>query len=116
MIRSGSLSRLAVGVAFVLAFGYLHEAMAGGPAVNAKRALDLAQEQLDIRGLQASVFIESMSLRSATMLGGDRSWTVLWSESIPADGGLFEVGASVDMKGNVVRLLKKTASNPRSSP
>lgn len=103
-------------LASVLAVVPPFKALAGAPAIPAGRAVEIAQQQLDMRGIQSSVFIESLALRSATMLGGEKTWTVLWSESIPAGAGLFEVGASVDMKGSIVRLLKKTASKARTSP
>ena len=88
--------------------------IAGAPAVSVREALDLAQEQLDMRGLQKTVYVDSISLKSATLLGSQRVWTVLWSEKLQADGGLLEVGAEVDMKGRVVRLVKKPASAPRT--
>ncbi len=87
--------------------------IAGAPAISAREALDLAQEQLDMRGLQKSVYVESIALKSASLLGAQRVWTVLWSEKLQADGGLVEIGAEVDMKGRVVRLVKKPATGPR---
>ena len=91
-------------------------ALASEPKVPAKRALELAQEQLDIRGFNTSVYIDSLALKSSTVIGGVKSWTVLWSERIPLDGGLVEIGASVDMNGKVERLVKKASPAARISP
>ncbi len=101
-------------VAVVAAFGTLSAAPAGGPTVPVAEAVALAQEQLQIRGLQGSVYIESVTLRAASILGSSKQWTVLWSEPLPASQGRVEVGVEVDMKGNVVRLLKKAALGAKS--
>ena len=91
-------------------------ALASEPKVPAKKALELAQEQLDIRGFNSSVYIDSLALKASTLMGGAKSWTILWSERIPLDGGLVEIGASVDMNGKVERLVKKASAVARTSP
>lgn len=108
-----SLSAFAAFAAFA-ALGTLSAAPAGGPSVPVAEAVALAQEQLQIRGLQGSVYIESVTLRSASILSSAKQWTILWSEPLPASQGRVEVGVEVDMKGNVVRLLKKAATGVKS--
>jgi hypothetical protein len=88
--------------------------LAAGPPVPVAEAVALAQEQLLIRGLQESVFIESVSLRSSSLLSASKQWTVLWSEPLPASLGRVEVGVEVDMQGRVVRLLKKARAGSKS--
>lgn len=95
---------------------FAFSAKAGNAAVSARQAVDIAQEQLDLRGLQSSIQIESVMLQSATVLGSRRVWTVLWSRPVSSDSGKFEVGVEVDMNGKVVRLVKKTASGTKGSP
>ena len=87
---------------------------AAEPSVPVAEAVSLAQEQLNIRGLQGRVYIESVALRSASVLGTKKQWTVLWSEPVPASQGRVEVGVEVDMNGSVVRLLKKAPAGARS--
>jgi hypothetical protein len=98
----------------VAAFGTLSAVHGAGPLVPVADAVALAQEQLQIRGLQGSVYIESVTLRAASILSSSKQWTVLWSEPLPASQGRVEVGVEVDMKGNVVRLLKKAAVGVKS--
>ena len=96
--------------------GFASSSKAGNAPVSARQAVDIAQEQLDLRGLQSSIQIESVVLQAATVLGSTRVWTVLWSRSVSADSGKLEVGVEVDMNGRVVRLVKKTAGGAKGSP
>lgn len=89
---------------------------AGNAGVSVQKAVELAQEQLEMRGLQASVQIESVVLQPATVLGASKIWTVLWSKSVPLDNGKYEVGVEVDMSGKVVRLVKKTGGASKLVP
>jgi hypothetical protein len=89
---------------------------AGGGFVSVRQAIDLAQEQLDLRGLQSTVQIESVVLKPSTILGSTRVWTVLWSNTIPGDPGRFEIGVEIDMNGKVMRLEKKTGRGGKTSP
>jgi hypothetical protein len=79
-----------------------------------RQAIDLAQEQLDLRGLQSSVQIESVVLKPATVWSSQRVWTVLWSHALPTDTGKFEVGVEVDPAGKVMRLVRKAAGGGKS--
>ena len=90
-------------------------ANAANSRVSARQAIDLAQEQLDLRGLQTTVEIESVVLQAATILGDSRVWTILWSRPFSSDSGKFEVGVEVDMNGKVVRLIKKTGRGAKVS-
>ena len=89
---------------------------AGNASVSVQKAVELAQEQLEMRGLQASVQIESVALQPATVLGTSKIWTVLWSKPVPLDNGKYEVGVEVDMSGKVMRLVKKTGNTPKLAP
>lgn len=88
--------------------------VAAEPPVTVTEAIALAQEQLQIRGLQGGVYIESVTLRAASVLSSTKQWTVLWSEALPASQGRVEVGVEVDMKGRVVRLLRKSPVGSKS--
>ncbi len=99
--------RAATGLCIALALGTANWAGAEPPLISVRQAIELAQEQLDIRGLTDSVYIESVTLKSPTVMGGPKHWTVLWSRSVPVGKGMIEVGAEVDMQSKVVRLLKK---------
>jgi hypothetical protein len=76
------------------------------PALPLLRAIELAQEQLDNRGLEKTVFIESVVLEKDAAIGHSRHWTIRWSQTLPASAGRIEIGAEVDMQGHVVRLVK----------
>jgi hypothetical protein len=110
--RRGQSPLLALAIALSLSA----RLCAGEAFVSVRQAIDLAQEQLDLRGLQSSVRIESVALKPATLLGSTRVWTVLWSASIPSDPGRFEIGVEVDMNGKVTRLAKKTARGTKTAP
>lgn len=101
----------------MMAAGFLclvPDIFAAEPQVSVTEAIALAQEQLQIRGLQGSVYIESVTLRAASVLSSTKQWTVLWSEALPSSQGRIEVGVEVDMKGRVVRLLRKASVGLKS--
>lgn len=102
--------------ASLLAISLTARLWAGGGFVSVRQAIDLAQEQLDLRGLQSTVQIESVVLKPSTILGSTRVWTVLWSSTIPSDPGRFEIGVEIDMTGKVTRLEKKTARVGKTAP
>jgi hypothetical protein len=109
------IRRVLFGGAFMALGAFSPAAHAGNSRVSARKAIDLAQEQLDLRGLQSTVQIESVVLQSVTILGASRVWTVLWSQPISSDSGKFEVGVEVDMNGKLVRLVKKTAPGAKAA-
>ncbi len=80
------------------------------PVLPLLRALELAQEQLDIRGLEKTVFIDSVVLEKGAALSRSRHWTIRWSQAIPSASGRIETGAEVDMEGHVVRLVKNAGA------
>jgi len=80
------------------------------PLLPLVRAVALAQEQLDIRGLEKTVFIESVVLEKSSAMSRSRHWTIRWSQAIPSDSGRSETGAEVDMEGHVVRLVKNAGA------
>jgi len=95
---------------FAMAAGMPALLNAGETKVSARMAVDLAQEQLDVRGLQESVQVESLVLKSPSLLAGSQVWTVLWSKPVATETGKLETGVEIDMSGRVVRLVKKMAA------
>lgn len=86
---------------------------ADAPSVPVEKAIALAQEQLHVRGLEKTIFIQSAVLESASLLGGTRVWKVCWSDTVPASSGRVELGLEINMKGEVVRLVKRVGETPR---
>jgi len=89
---------------------------AGSAGVSVQKAIALAQEQIEMRGLQSAVQIESVVLQPATVLGSSKIWTVLWSKPVPLENGKCEVGVEVDMNGKVMRLVKKAGNGAKLAP
>jgi len=83
-------------------------ALAEAPALSLEKAIALAQEQLRVRHLEKNVFIQSISLNLVSMIGGERVWQVAWSENLEAGKGKLETGVEINMRGEVVRLVKRT--------
>lgn len=82
-------------------------ARAGFPPVSLEKAISLASEQLKIRELDRKIFIRGITLESVSMLGGTQVWKVSWSENIELESGKVETGVEVNMRGDVVRLVKR---------
>jgi hypothetical protein len=72
-----------------------------------EKAVALAREQLQIRGLEKTIFIQAAVLESQSLLGGTRVWKISWSDTVPASSGRLEIGVEVNMKGEVVRLVMR---------
>jgi hypothetical protein len=70
--------------------------------------LEIAEKSLADRGLQKELWIESITLDKASLLGSTPFWFVKWNKSIPAsDPKNKEVGVKVYMDGKAVRLVKE---------
>lgn len=93
------------GAGFLAITGF---AFGEAPAVSVEKAIVLAQEQLRVRHLEKSIFIQSVSLNLVSMIGGERVWQVAWSENLEAGKGKIETGVEINMRGEVVRLVKRT--------
>jgi hypothetical protein len=91
----------------LLALFILRSPALAGPAVSAKRAVELAEEALAAKNAGDSVFIQSLSLQRSSLLSGKPVWTVSWSENIQGSKpGSVEVGLEIGMDGSVVHLIK----------
>lgn len=77
------------------------------PKLSARQALDAAQKTITDRGLDKEIYIASVSLTTATFLGGETFWVVKYSHPIPAEKpNQHETGIKVRMDGTVTRLVK----------
>jgi hypothetical protein len=95
----------------LLALFSLQSLAVAGPAVSAKRAVELAEEALAAKNAGENVFIQSMSLQRTSLLTGKTVWTISWSENIPGSKpGSVEVGLEIGMDGSVVHLVKGRAA------
>ncbi|MEI6713585.1 MAG: hypothetical protein WCO60_07525 [Verrucomicrobiota bacterium] len=97
--------KILFGAGFLSITGF---ALAEAPALSLEKAIVLAQEQLHVRHLEKNVFIQSISLNLVSMIGGERVWQVAWSENLEAGKGKLETGVEINMRGEVVRLVKRT--------
>ncbi|HEV7403191.1 MAG TPA: hypothetical protein VGO11_09705 [Chthoniobacteraceae bacterium] len=100
----------------LLAFFSLRVPAQAGPAISAKRALELAEEALAAKNAGDNVFIQSVALQRTSLVSGKPVWTVSWSENLPASKpGSVEVGVEIRMDGSVVHLVKGRAA-PGKAP
>jgi hypothetical protein len=103
----------------LLALFTLRSPALAGPAVSAKRAVELAEEALASKNAGEKVFIQSLALQRTSLITGKTVWTVSWSENIPGSKpGSVEVGLEIGMDGSVVHLIKgrATAGKPAALP
>jgi hypothetical protein len=76
------------------------------PAFNAVAVAQLAQKDLEDRGLHTGIFVASIEYKG---LLGEPYWSVYWSKPFASDStkGAKEVGLKVQLDGNYVRLVRK---------
>ena len=76
------------------------------PTLNAVAVAQLAQKDLEDRGLQDKYFIYEIAYKGKI---GTPAWEVLWNKRFPSatSEGYFEIGLRVKMDGSYVRLVKK---------
>jgi hypothetical protein len=90
-------------------------ARAESPAIPITKAIELAQQALVAKGRQNEVFVQSASLQRGSILNSNTSWIVTWSHTIPGQKeGSQEYGVEIDMKGNVVHLIKVKGKAPNT--
>jgi hypothetical protein len=119
-VKTAQLRPFPIALAFTLvALFTLRSPAMAGPAVSAKRAVELAEEALAAKNAGENVFIQSVALQRTSVISGKTVWTVSWSENITgAKPGSVEVGLEIGMDGSVVHLVKgrATGSKPVVSP
>ena len=76
------------------------------PAFNAVAVAQLAQKDLEDRGLHTEIFIASIEYKG---LLGEPYWAVYWSKLIPSQTskGKKESGLKVKLDGSYLRLVRK---------
>ena len=75
------------------------------PAFNAVAVAQLAQKDLEDRGLHTKIFVASIEYKG---LLGEPYWAVYWSKMIPTETkGAREVGLKVKLDGNYLRMVRK---------
>ncbi|MCG8598542.1 MAG: hypothetical protein MI807_00170 [Verrucomicrobiales bacterium] len=92
--------------ALLLSFTTL--ALANPPAMLARQAAEIAQADLESRGLQGTVFIEQINYKKGGGISGDPAyWEILWNKPFPAQTkGRDEIGLRITMDGNYKRSVK----------
>lgn len=80
---------------------------APAPAISAHQALDLAEKNMNERGLGKEIYVESVTLTRPAIFGGETFWFIKWSHPIRAtDPNKREIGIKVRMDGRTTRLVK----------
>ena len=93
--------------AFFLTAALCANAIANPPAVLATRAAEIAQADLESRGLQGKIFIEQIIYKKDTIMTKEPHWEVLWSDMFDAQTeGRKEFGLRITMDGNYKRAVK----------
>ncbi|HWB58099.1 MAG TPA: hypothetical protein VG733_01345 [Chthoniobacteraceae bacterium] len=77
------------------------------PPISAVQAAEAAQKVMDDLKLPKDIYIASVTLTHATLLGGDTYWLVKYSHPVPSEGtNDQEVGIKVRLDGSVARVVK----------
>ncbi|MDF1741313.1 MAG: hypothetical protein P1U86_19290 [Verrucomicrobiales bacterium] len=93
--------------ALFLSFAVSTLAVANQPSLPAIKAIEIAQADLDSRGLQDKVHIYQMTYKKGSVMNGKAHWEVLWSDDFPAQTeGRNEIGLRISMDGNYKRAVK----------
>lgn len=93
--------------ALLLTVALSAHALADPPAILAPRVAEIAQADLESRGLQGKIFIEQIIYKKDTIMTKEPHWEVLWSDMFPAKTeGRKEFGLRVTMDGNYKRAVK----------
>ncbi len=93
--------------ALFLSFAVSTLAVANQPSLPALKAIEIAQADLESRGLQDKVFIYQMTYKKGSVISGKAHWEILWSDDFPAQTeGRSEFGLRISMDGNYKRAVK----------
>lgn len=80
---------------------------ANTPALPVSKAVEIAQADLDSRGLQDRIFIYQLTYKKASVMNGTAHWEVMWNKDFPAQTeGRKEFGLRITMDGNYKRAVK----------
>lgn len=95
-------------LAAVLALTFAPLTFANPPSLLAQQAAEIAQADLESRGLQGTVFIEQVNYKKGGTISGDPAyWEILWNKPFPAQTkGRNEIGLRITMDGNYKRSVK----------
>ena len=94
-------------LALVFLFTFSVAAFADNPPpITALQALNTAQKSMTERGFDKEVFIESVTLNRAPILGGEEFWIIKYSHPVSLPGvAQQEVGLKIRMSGEITRLM-----------
>ncbi len=83
-------------------------AFADVPSLKAAEAAAIAQQDLESRGLQDSVYVAEVVYKTPKLLGGEKAhWEVLWSKELEAQTpGRKEFGLKIQLDGSYTRSVR----------
>jgi hypothetical protein len=94
-------------VALVVLFFAVAAFADDAPPLSARQALEAGEKSIHDRGLEKEIFVTSVSLAHATIMGGESYWFVKWSHPLPGNSpSEHEIGLKVRMDGSATRLVK----------
>ena len=77
------------------------------PVITAAQAAQIAQQDLESRGIQDQFYIWQMTYKKDSFMNGKRYWEVLWNKSFPAQTeGRKEFGLRIQMNGEYTRAVR----------
>ena len=77
------------------------------PVITAAQAAQIAQQDLESRGIEGQFYIWQMTYKKDSFMSGKRYWEVLWNKSFPAQTeGRKEFGLRIQMNGEYTRAVK----------
>ena len=77
------------------------------PVITAAQAAQIAQQDLESRGIQDQFYIWQMTYKKDSFMNSKRYWEVLWNKSFPAQTeGRKEFGLRIQMNGEYTRAVK----------
>lgn len=77
------------------------------PVITIAQAAQIAQQDLESRGIQDQFYIWQMTYKKDSFMNGKRYWEVLWNKSFPAQTeGRKEFGLRIQMNGEYTRAVR----------
>ena len=77
------------------------------PVITAAQAAQIAQQDLESRGIQNQFYIWQITYKKDSFMNGNRYWEVLWNKSFPAQTeGRKEFGLRIQMNGEYTRAVR----------